>query len=180
MQHHATILFSGPAHQAARDAQRELADHYGVSAELWSVTSYKTLREEALDAERWNRLHPEAEPRASLVASKLADSRGPIVAVSDYLTLVPDQIARWTPRPMISLGTDGFGRSDTRPAMRRFFEVDSAHAVIAVLTGLAREGSIGASVVVDALKRYDIDTDRINPYWYDCGSALHEDHADIT
>ena len=179
-QHHATILFSGPAHQAARDAQRELADHYGVSAELWSVTSYKTLREEALDAERWNRLHPEAEPRASLVASKLADSRGPIVAVSDYLSLVPDQIARWTPRPMISLGTDGFGRSDTRPAMRRFFEVDSAHAVIAVLTGLAREGSIGASVVADALKRYDTDTDRINPYWYDCGPALHEDHADIT
>ena len=102
------------------------------------------------------------------------------MAVSDYLTLVPDQIARWTPRTMISLGTDGFGRSDTRPAMRRFFEADSAHVVIAVLTGLAREGSIPASVVADALKRYRIDTDRINPYWYDCGPALHEDHADIT
>ncbi len=175
-----TILFSGPAQKAARDAQRELAEHYDVSAELWSATSYKTLREEALDVERWNRLHPEETPRVSAVARKLADSRGPIVAVTDYLTLVPDQISRWTPRPMISLGTDGFGRSDTRPAMRRFFEVDAAHVVIAALTGLAREGSIVASVITDALQRYDIDTDRTNPYWYDCGPALPEDHTDIS
>ncbi len=170
----ATILFSGPAHLAAREAQRELAQHYGVSAELWSATSYKLLREEALDAERWNRLHPETEPRIPQVTQKLQTSRGPIVATSDYLTLVPDQIARWAPRQMLVLGTDGYGRSDTRQTLRRFFEVDAAHVVVAVLTGLARDGKLDFSVVADALKRYDIDTESTNPYWYECGPALVE------
>ena len=173
----ATILFSGPANLAAREAQRELAEHYGVSAELWSATSYKLLREEALDTERWNRLHPEAAPRVPAVTQKLSDSQGPIVAITDYMTIVPDQISRWTPRPLQVLGTDGYGRSDTRQALRRFFEVDAANVVVSVLTGLVRDGQLAASVVADALQRYDIDTERTNPYWYDCGPALPENRT---
>ena len=170
----ATILFSGPAHLAARQAQQELAEQYGVSVELWSATSYKLLREEALDTERWNRLHPEAEPRIPLVTQRLSTSHGPIIATTDYLTLVPDQIARWVPREMLVLGTDGYGRSDTREALRRFFEVDAAHVVVAVLSGLAREGKIDFSAVKDAINHYQIDTERVNPYWYECGPALKE------
>ncbi len=171
----ATILFSGPANLAARQAQQELAEHYGVAAELWSVTSYKLLREEALDAERWNRLHPQSQPRVPRVTQKLLDSRGPIVAVSDYMTLVPDLITRWVPRPMMVLGTDGYGRSDTRQALRRFFEVDAAHIVTAVLSGLAGEGQLDSKLVADALKRYDIDTECTSPYWYECGPAIKTD-----
>ncbi len=163
----ATILFSGPAHRAAREAQAELLEHYGVGAELWSATSYKRLREEALDAERWNRLHPGTDPRVPLVTAKLANSRGPIVAVSDYLTAVPDQICRWTPRPMLALGTDGYGRSDTREALRAFFEVDTGNVVVAVLAQLANAGEISADAVRDAIARYGVDPEAPNPYAYD-------------
>ncbi len=163
----ATILFSGPAHAAARHAQAELAEHYDVGAALWSVTSYKRLREEALDAERWNRLHPGGDRRVPEVTSKLSESDGPIVAVTDYMASVPDQISRWAPRAFTPLGTDGYGRSDTREALRAFFEVDMPHVVVAVLAGLASEGSIDPSVVADAIARYGIDPDAPNPATYD-------------
>ncbi len=163
----ATILFSGPAHAAARHAQAELAEHYDVGAALWSVTSYKRLREEALDAERWNRLHPGGDRRVPEVTSKLSESDGPIVAVTDYMASVPDQISRWAPRAFTPLGTDGYGRSDTREALRAFFEVDMPHVVVAVLAGLAGEGSLDPSVVADAIARYGIDPDAPNPATYD-------------
>ncbi len=163
----ATILFSGPAHAAARHAQAELAEHYDVGAALWSVTSYKRLREEALDAERWNRLHPGGDRRVPEVTSKLSESDGPIVAVTDYMASVPDQISRWAPRAFTPLGTDGYGRSDTREALRAFFEVDMPHVVVAVLAGLAGEGSVDPSVVADAIARYGIDPDAPNPATYD-------------
>jgi pyruvate dehydrogenase E1 component len=169
--HRATIMFSGPAHKAAREAQAELASHYGVGAELWSATSYKRLREEALEVERWNRLHPDDEPRMPAVTEKLASSQGPIVAVTDYMTAVPDQIARWVPRHYLSLGTDGYGRSDTREALRAFFEVDCGHVVVAVLSGLAAEGTLPSSVVADAITRYGIDPDAPNPFTYDVQPA---------
>jgi pyruvate dehydrogenase E1 component len=159
----ATILFSGSAHTAARQAQSELAEHYGVGAELWSVTSYKRLREEALETERWSRLHPTEEPRGPLVTRSLAMSHGPAVAVTDYMKAVPDQIARWVPQPFLPLGTDGFGRSDTREALRRFFEIDTGHVVVAVLSGLTTEGRIDASVVEKAISRYDIDPELADP-----------------
>jgi pyruvate dehydrogenase E1 component len=159
----ATVLFSGSAHSAARQAQAELAEHFDVGVELWSVTSYKRLREEALEVERWNRLHPAEEPRGPLVTRSLVMSRGPAVAVTDYMKAVPDQVARWAPQPFIPLGTDGFGRSDTREALRRFFEVDSGHVVVAVLSGLATEGKIDASVVESAISRYDIDPEIADP-----------------
>ena len=159
----ASILFSGPAHAAARLAQTELAEHYGVGASLLSATSYKRLREDALSLERWNRLHPDQEQRISHVAQILAEEEGPVVAVTDYMKMVPDQIARWVPRRYVSLGTDGYGRSDTREALRRFFEVDAGHVVAAVLAGLARDGAIETELVDDALERYDIDPDIADP-----------------
>jgi pyruvate dehydrogenase E1 component len=160
----ATILFSGPAHGAARQAQIELLDRYAVGADLWSVTSYKNLREEALEAERWNRLHPSADSRVPVVAQRLGTSRGPIVAVTDYMAIVSDQIAPYAPRPFTSLGTDGYGRSDTREALRAFFEVQAGDIVVAVLALLARDGSIDVSVVDEAIEHYGIDAE-LPPPW---------------
>ena len=170
-EHSATILFSGPSHTSASWAREELAAKFGVGAELWSVTSYKRLREQALDAERWTRLHP-GEVRPIEVTEKLATSEGPIVAVSDYMTIVPDQISRWAPRAFIPLGTDGFGRSDTREVLRTFFEIDGPHLVVAVLSSLVNDGSISADVVTAAIADYGIDTERTNPFRFETGPAL--------
>ena len=161
--HGASILFSGSMQGGARAAQAELAEHYGVGAELWSATSYKALRDDALSAERWNRLHAGAEGRTPRVTELLAGGDGPVVAVTDHMTLVPDQVGRWIPRTFVPLGTDGFGRSDTREALRRFFEVDTGHIVVATLWGLARDGKVDASAVDDAIRRYDIDPDAGDP-----------------
>ena len=155
----ATIMFSGSAVGAAREAQALLAEHHDVSAELWSATSYQRLRREALDVERRNRLHPGDEPAVPVVTRKLNDSDGPIVAVTDYMTLVPDQVSRFTPRPLHVLGTDGFGRSDTRQALRRFFEVDGAHIVIAVLSALMSASDATPDEVAFAMQRYGIEAE---------------------
>jgi pyruvate dehydrogenase E1 component len=161
--HRSAIFFSGPAHAAAREAQSDLAEHYGVGADLYSATSYKRLREDALAAERWNRLHAGHEPRTSHLAATLGDFSGPVVAVSDYMASVADQVARWIPGRFVPLGTDGYGRSDTREALRRFFEVDAGHVVVATLSSLAQDGHVSPEVVWDAIRRYDIDPDRIDP-----------------
>ena len=158
-----SILFSGTANLAAREAQEELAKHYGVGAELWSATSYKKLREQALKVERWNRLHPNEEPRTPVVTKLLADSEGPIVAVTDFMTMVPDQVSKWMERDFITLGTDGYGRSDSREALRRFFETDTGHVVVAVLSGLVKAGRLKPEAVADALDRYGIDPEAENP-----------------
>ena len=165
MTHRATVLFSGVAHQAATKAAADLAEHYGVGAELWSATSYKRLREEALSVERYNRLHPSSPRRTPMVTSLLNESQGPITAVSDFMCAVPEQIVRFIPngRPFHVLGTDGMGRSDTREALRRYFEVDHGHVVVATLTGLVEQGVIGPEVVEDALARYEIDTEAADP-----------------
>jgi pyruvate dehydrogenase E1 component len=160
----ATILFSGPAWQWATEAQAELAEHYDVGAELWSATSYKSLREEALEAERWTRLHPSQPPRTPWVAQQLARAEGPFVAVSDYMTSVPDSISRWVPGTWLPLGTDGFGRSDTREHLRRHFEVDAGHVVVATLAALAREEQVKPEAVADAIARYGIDPDLPPPF----------------
>jgi pyruvate dehydrogenase E1 component len=161
----ATLLFSGAAQGAVREAAKELAEHYDVAAELWSATSYKRLREDALATLRWNRLHPGEPPRTPRVTELLNESQGPIVAVTDFMTLVPDQISRFVPgRSFTPLGTDGMGRSDTREALRRFFEVDAAHVVVATLSALADQGEVKPEVVTDAIKRYGIDPDAPNPF----------------
>ena len=161
--HSAAIVFSGTAHAAAQEARDELAEHFDVGAELWSATSYKKLREDALETERWNRLHPEEEPGSPYVTRQLETVGGPTVAVTDFMQAVPDQIARWVPGTFVSLGTDGFGRSDTREALRRFFEVDSGHVVVAVLSALAKDGKVPVERVAEAIKRYNIDADKTNP-----------------
>jgi pyruvate dehydrogenase E1 component len=159
----ATILFSGTASQAALEAQALLAADHDVAAELWSATSYKALREDALAAERWNRLHPGQQPRTPYVTEALAGSEGPIVAVTDFMKAVPDQVARWVPGQFTSLGTDGFGLSDTREALRRHFETDAAHLVVAVLDGLRAAGEAKPEEVADAIRRYGIDAEAPDP-----------------
>jgi pyruvate dehydrogenase E1 component len=132
---------------------------------LWSAPSYKALREDALAAERWNRLHPSRPRRTPVVTQLLADTPGPVVAVTDFMTLVPEQISRFvTGRPFIPLGTDGMGRSDTREALRRFFEVDAGHIVVAVLSGLMAMGRVTAELVDAAIAAYGIDPDSVDPY----------------
>ncbi|HLM64332.1 MAG TPA: pyruvate dehydrogenase (acetyl-transferring), homodimeric type [Acidimicrobiales bacterium] len=161
--HRATILFSGTAQGAVRSAQTELAERWDVGAELWSATSYKRLREEALSAERWNRLHPTETPRTPLVTELLGDDGGPVVAVTDFIKAVPDQVGRWVRQPFVPLGTDGFGRSDTRERLRQFFEVDMPQVVVATLWGLAQQGEIKHEVVAEAIAYYGIDIDRPDP-----------------
>jgi pyruvate dehydrogenase E1 component len=160
----ASVLFSGSAWQAAAGAQRLLATDWGVDADLWSVTSYKSLREDAISVERWNRLHPGGTRRIPFVTEQLAGRPGPIVAVSDFMRSVPDQVSRWMPRPFTSLGTDGFGRSDTRDVLRRFFEVDAEHVVVAVLHSLVAEGTVPPGTDADAIERYGIDPAAADPW----------------
>ncbi|HYA00844.1 MAG TPA: pyruvate dehydrogenase (acetyl-transferring), homodimeric type [Candidatus Binatia bacterium] len=161
--HQATILASGTAMAAALTAQQRLAEHHDTSADVWSVTSYQQLRNEALEAERWNRLHPEQEPRVPYVLQLLGDRPGPIVAVTDYVKAVPDQVARFVPQDFIALGTDGFGRSDTRQALRRHFETDAEHVTVAVLDGLARAGELPRHEVAAALEQYEISAELPDP-----------------
>ena len=160
----ATILFSGSTHGVARAAATELLERYDVGVELWSATSYKALREQAIDTERWNRLHPSKSPRVPYVAEQLGRSMGPIVAVSDFMRIVPEQIARFVPgRPFMVLGTDGMGRSDTREALRSHFEIDLPHLVTAVLYELAKSGAISRSIVDEAIAHYGVDPDKFSP-----------------
>jgi pyruvate dehydrogenase E1 component len=160
----ATILFSGAAHTEALKAQAELTEHYGVSAELWSATSYQQLRVEALEVDRWNSLHPNEQPRVPWVTSQLERSQGPIVAVTDFMRMVPDQVSRWSPRAWHSLGTDGFGRSDTRETLRHYFETDAPHIVLAVLNQLVAEGTLVPAAIEDAISRYDLATEGPVPW----------------
>ena len=160
----ATVLFSGSANGAARAAAQELLEQHGIGVELWSATSYKALRDDALAVERWNRLHPDQAARTPLVAEVLADAQGPIVAVTDFMKIVPEQVARFLPgRTFVPLGTDGMGRSDTREALRRYFEVDAGHVVVGVLSALLADGKAGADEVRAAMERHGIDADAADP-----------------
>jgi len=163
VRHRAQIVASGTAMLAALDAQQVLADEYSVAADVWSATSYKMLREEALSTERWNRLHPTDPARTPYVTDALSDAEGPVVAVTDFMKAVPDGIARFVPGQFAALGTDGYGFSDTRVALRRHFEVDAPSIVIAVLQGLAQTEAIKSETVAEAIARFDIDPDRADP-----------------
>jgi pyruvate dehydrogenase E1 component len=157
------LLGSGSLHREAVRAQKILAERFGVAAEVWSATSYKELRRDALEVERWNRLHPGQEPRKPYVVSLFEGDDRPIIAVTDYMKLVPDQIARWLPGRVYPLGTDGFGRSDTRERLRRFFEVDAEFTVVATLHALARRGAIEPAVVAQAIKDLNVDPEKLAP-----------------
>jgi pyruvate dehydrogenase E1 component len=159
----AHIFGSGPILRQALRAQEILADRFDVSADVWSATSYKQLRTDALAAQRWNMLHPLAPPRKSYIEQILEQEQGPFVAVSDYMKLVPDQIAPWVPGGLLTLGTDGFGRSDTRAALRRFFEIDAESIAIATLSALANKGKLKRQVVAAALKELGVDPEKTFP-----------------
>jgi len=148
------ILASGVAVPWALDAQRLLGEQWGVDADVWSVTSWNELRRDAIQSEEAALLEPDSPPRVPYVTSALADVAGPIVAVSDFMRAVPDQVSRWVPRDYTSLGTDGFGFADTRGAARRFFHVDAQSIVVAVLEQLARRGEIKAEAPREAFDRY--------------------------
>jgi pyruvate dehydrogenase E1 component len=159
--HRAQLFGSGSilATQVLR-AQELLSAHHDVAADVWSVTSYKLLREEALEAERWNRLHPGEASRVPYVTQALEAAEGPIIAASDWMKAVPDLIARFVPGHYVVLGTDGFGRSDTRENLRRHFEIDAEHIVVATLSVLAASGDVKPEVVAEAIERYGIDPGR--------------------
>ena len=157
------LLGSGTILREVMAAAELLEADWGVTAEVWSATSFNELRREAQDVERWNLLHPEAAPRTSHVATCLNGGSGPIVAATDYVRAYPEQIRAYLDRRYVTLGTDGFGRSDSREALRRFFEVDRHHIVLAALKALADDGVLPASKAAAAIKQYGIDPDRPNP-----------------
>jgi pyruvate dehydrogenase E1 component len=159
----AHIFGSGTIINSALKAQEILAERYGVSADVWSATSYKLLRTDALRCKRWNMLHPTAAPKKSYVETLLAKEPGVFVAVSDYMRLVPDQIAPWVPGGLMTLGTDGFGRSDTRARLRRFFEVDAESIVIATLYALAEKGLVERQLVEKAIKELGVNSEKVQP-----------------
>jgi pyruvate dehydrogenase E1 component len=158
----AQLFGSGTILNEVVKAQKILED-YKVAADVWSVTSYKELRRDALDIERWNMLHPAEDPKLSYITQMLKDEEGVFVASSDYVKALPDSISKWVPRNLYSLGTDGFGRSEGRKELRDFFEVDARHVALAALYALLREGKIKSSVVEKAMKDLDINSEKRNP-----------------
>jgi len=159
----ANIFGSGPIINEALQAQTILADKYGVGADVWSATNYKWLRNDALNTQRWNMLHPAETPKRSYVETLLEHEHGPFIAVSDNMKIVPDQIAPWVPGGLTTLGTDGYGRSDSRENLRRFFEVDAELIVIATLHALAKKGSLEKKVVAQAIKDLNVDPEKAHP-----------------
>jgi pyruvate dehydrogenase E1 component len=153
---HAQLLASGTGMQWALEAQRLLNEEWGVAADVWSVTSWNELRRDAVAAEEHNLAHPDAEPRTPYIATKLATADGPVVAVSDWMKAVPDLISRWVPGDWTSLGTDGFGHSDTREALRRYFHVDGPSIVVATLQALARQGAVKPETAKEAAEKYGL------------------------
>ena len=134
-----------------------------MRADVWSATSYGELYREGHAAERWNMLHPGEQPKVPYVTQCFEGTEGPIIAASDYLKVLPDLIDRWLPRPLVSLGTDGFGRSESRADLRNHFEVDARFVTLATLAALAREGQVDAKVVQKAIKDLQIDPEKVNP-----------------
>ncbi len=159
----AQLFGSGTILTEALKAQEILETKYNVGADVWSVTSYGNLYKDGHAAERWNRLHPTAKPRVPYVTEVTKDAPGVFVAASDYIKVLPDVIDRWLPRPLHSLGTDGFGRSESRPALRDFFEVDSRFIVVATLYALMQEKQIDAVVVEKAIKDLGINPEKVDP-----------------
>jgi pyruvate dehydrogenase E1 component len=159
----AQLIGSGAILPEVVKAQAILADQFNVHADVWSATSYGELYREGHACERWNMLHPGQAPRVPYVSQVFADTEGPIVAASDYLKALPDLVDRWLPRPLVSLGTDGFGRSESRAALRNHFEVDSRFVAVATLAALARDKQIDGKVVAQAIKALDINPEKVNP-----------------
>jgi pyruvate dehydrogenase E1 component len=159
----AQLFGSGTIMYEVLKAQQILEEKYDVAADVWSVTSYKQLYRDGNDCDRWNMLHPGETPRVPFVSQVLKDAPGVLVAASDYMKVLPESIARWLPRPLAALGTDGFGRSESRVALRDFFEVDAKHIVLATLTALARDQQIKLEQLRQAVKDLGINPEKANP-----------------
>jgi pyruvate dehydrogenase E1 component len=157
------LLGSGTILREVMAAGELLESDWGVIADVWSVTSFTELRRDGIEVERWNMLHPESEPRTAYVAEQLQGRRGPVVASTDYMRAFADQIRQWVPAPYRVLGTDGYGRSDYRRALRRFFEVDRHYVVVAALKSLAEAGEVDPGRVREAIERYEIDPEAPMP-----------------
>jgi pyruvate dehydrogenase E1 component len=159
----AQLFGSGSILREALQAQDILEEKYGVAADVWSVTSYKALYVDGVEAERWNRLHPGAKPRVPYITKTLGDAPGVLVAASDYLKTLPNMVSKWLPRRLASLGTDGFGRSEGRQSLRDFFEVDARSITLAALHELHQDGKIERAVIEKAIKDLGINPDKPNP-----------------
>ena len=159
----ARLVGSGSILQQVVAAQALLAEKLGIAAEVYSAPSFQQLRAEALGVERWNRLHPGVEARVPFVSQVLGPQGGPIVAATDWLKTVPDMIVRWLPAPYITLGTDGFGRSDTREALRAFFEIDPPQIAAAALAGLVTCGTLTAAKAAKAMRELGVDPEKADP-----------------
>ena len=162
-EHKVQLLGSGTILREVIAAAEQLKNDWGVSADVWSVTSYNELRRNGADCDRWNMLNPEKKQRVSFVEESLKDAEGPVISSSDYVRTVSEQIRKYIPNTYTVLGTDGFGRSDTRKKLRKHFEVNSDYVTLATLKTLADEGTIPASTVNDAIKKYGIDIKKPNP-----------------
>jgi pyruvate dehydrogenase E1 component len=163
--HHVQLLGSGAILNCVLRGQEILAEKFKVSSDVWSVTSFTELRREAQECGRWNMLHPTHKPRVSYLEKTTAECKGPFVAASDYVRAHSEQIAPFLPSPLLALGTDGMGRSETRPALRRHFEVDGEFVAIAALYQLHELGDISGQDVAKAIKTLDVDPNKISPLY---------------
>ena len=157
------LLGTGTILREVIAAAELLEADYNITADIWSVTSFNELRCEALDVLRWNMLHPDQSAKSSHVESCLKSRPGPVIAASDYMKIYADQIREFVPGKYRVLGTDGFGRSDTREKLRHFFEIDRYYIVVATLKALSEEGKIANEKVVQAIQKFNIDPDKPNP-----------------
>ena len=163
LENHVQLFGSGTIMQCVLKAREILAEKFRVSSDIWSVTSYQQLRNEALSTDRWNRLHPESKPRKPFVVQSLEGVQGPVVAATDFMKTLPDLIRPWVSARYTVLGTDGYGRSDTREALRRFFEVDAESIAVAALHALSQDGSVAAAEVAEAIRTLGLNPDKPDP-----------------
>ena len=157
------LMGSGVILREVIAAAEMLEKDWGIAADVWSATSFTELRREGLDCERWNMLNPEKTQKVSYVAQCFKDANGPVIASTDYMKSFAEQIQRFVPNKFVALGTDGFGRSDSREALRDFFEVDRRYVVVAALKALSDEGKLPAAKVAEAVKKYKLDANKPNP-----------------
>ncbi|MEN0111660.1 MAG: pyruvate dehydrogenase (acetyl-transferring), homodimeric type, partial [Planctomycetota bacterium] len=163
--HRVQLFGSGSILHGVLKAQDILAEKYGVSSDVWSVTSYTELRRDAQEVERWNMLNPTAPKKTSFFQQRMEGTDGPIVAASDYMRALSEQLAPYAPYGMFCLGTDGLGRSESRENLRRHFEVDAESVVIATLWKLSKQGKVDASLVDQAIGDLEYDREKVSPLY---------------
>ena len=159
----AQLMGSGTILREVLAAAELLEKDFNIPSDIWSVTSFNELRRDALRVERWNQLHPGEAPQKSYLQACLADRPGPFIAATDYMKIVPDQVRRWIPGTFVTLGTDGYGRSDDRKALRQHFEVDKRYIAVTALKALADDDVLDQKTVLEAIEKYAIDSDKPDP-----------------